>query len=435
LRRSSQYRWRQGRPFFHFLVLAIAVVSTVYGAAGPLHAPTATSALLDPTLGLTYTGLASAGNLGTSARFASFMPPQAGVAEGETAGLFSITSSQSAESGNGSTGISESLPANAAPTPDPATPQAEPDCDASHSEIYCVYTVQPRDTLSLIADRFGLVGSESIANWELLVESNRPDIVSAADPIQAGQNIRVPLENGIIHLVLGGESLGTIAEAFGVSVDAIAAVAGNGISAGQTLVVGQEILVPSPTRIGAPAVETPQPTAVPTPEPPPAEAPAETAAAAETPLPTESPIPVQETPEPTPEPDDGVPEFVPSEAGFIWPVSGAISSYFGPGHPLGIDIDLYNDANAPIVAAATGIVTFAGGDPCCSYGLYVIIDHGNGYRTLYGHLSAIAVSPGQVVSQGDLIGYGGQTGYATGNHLHFEVHLDGDYLDPLSVLP
>ena len=85
--------------------------------------------------------------------------------------------------------------------------------------------------------------------------------------------------------------------------------------------------------------------------------------------------------------------------------------------------------------AAGQAVVFAGGDACCSYGYYVIIDHGNGFETLYGHFSKIAVSTGQKVTQGQTIGYGGHTGYATGDHLHFEVHLNGAIVNPLTYLP
>jgi murein DD-endopeptidase MepM/ murein hydrolase activator NlpD len=124
-----------------------------------------------------------------------------------------------------------------------------------------------------------------------------------------------------------------------------------------------------------------------------------------------------------------------SQYGFIWPVWGPISSYFGPSHPLGIDIDLFEDPNAPIAAAKKGIVTFAGGNSCCSYGLYVVVDHGDGTQTLYAHLSQISVVQGQQVAQGQLLGYGGRTGYATGNHLHFEIHVGDNVVDPLIFLP
>jgi len=82
-----------------------------------------------------------------------------------------------------------------------------------------------------------------------------------------------------------------------------------------------------------------------------------------------------------------------------------------------------------------GTVSFAGGNTCCSYGLYVVVDHANGYQTLYAHLSSISVTKGQTVSQGQVLGKGGRTGYATGNHLHYEVHLNGNIVNPLSYLP
>jgi len=124
-----------------------------------------------------------------------------------------------------------------------------------------------------------------------------------------------------------------------------------------------------------------------------------------------------------------------SRSGFIWPVGGPISSYFGPSHPLGIDVDLFSNPNAAIGAASGGTVTFAGGNACCSYGYYVVVNHGDGFETLYAHFSKIAVSTGQQVSRGQLLGYGGRTGYATGNHLHFEVHLNGKVVNPLEYLP
>ncbi|HEX5397010.1 MAG TPA: M23 family metallopeptidase, partial [Candidatus Limnocylindria bacterium] len=124
-----------------------------------------------------------------------------------------------------------------------------------------------------------------------------------------------------------------------------------------------------------------------------------------------------------------------SNVGFIWPVTGPISSYFGPAHPLGIDIDLFNHHHAAIAAAAGGVVTFAGGNACCSYGYYVVVDHGNGYQTLYAHLSTISVGVGDVVSQGQQVGISGVTGYSTGEHLHFEVHKNGAVVNPLNYLP
>lgn len=120
---------------------------------------------------------------------------------------------------------------------------------------------------------------------------------------------------------------------------------------------------------------------------------------------------------------------------FIWPVQGRrITTRFSATHP-GIDIDQFPDGGNPVVAAAAGTVTFAGGDPCCSYGLYVIVKHADGYSTLYAHLASIAVSVGQVVAQGTVLGRSGNTGFSTGAHLHFEIRKDDVPVDPLSLLP
>jgi murein DD-endopeptidase MepM/ murein hydrolase activator NlpD len=120
---------------------------------------------------------------------------------------------------------------------------------------------------------------------------------------------------------------------------------------------------------------------------------------------------------------------------FIWPVLGPISSYFGPDHPLGIDIDQTNSPNAPVWAAHDGDVVFAGGDPCCSYGRYVILQGVSGLATLYAHLDSIAVTQGQAVSRGTVLGRVGCTGHCTGPHLHFEVIDHGVRRNPLDYLP
>jgi murein DD-endopeptidase MepM/ murein hydrolase activator NlpD len=86
----------------------------------------------------------------------------------------------------------------------------------------------------------------------------------------------------------------------------------------------------------------------------------------------------------------------------------------------------------PILAAMSGKVTTTGINRV--YGNYVIIDHGNGYQTLYAHMSKIIASKGQWVSQGTRIGLVGSTGYSTGPHLHFTVYKNGNTINPMSVL-
>jgi murein DD-endopeptidase MepM/ murein hydrolase activator NlpD len=293
------------------------------------------------------------------------------------------------------------LSSNAGLTPGTGGPgllaRGGPPCDPSQSTVFCVYTVEEGDTLSSIAERFGLQNTEYVTGSDLLVNSNRPDIVSEDDLLQIGQKLRVPTQHGVIHEVVSDETLGEIATRFDVTVEEIMAVPQNNIADANALQRGQILLVPNPKQFAAIAV--------------------------------------------TFEPGESlpVPQIVgggsESSSGFIWPVGGPISSYFSAGHPLGIDIDLYNAYHTPVAAAMSGTVVFAGGNACCSYGYYVVVDHGNGFETLYAHLSEIWVSVGQSVSQGEAVGLSGSTGYSTGEHLHFEVHISGAVVDPLAYLP
>jgi murein DD-endopeptidase MepM/ murein hydrolase activator NlpD len=123
-----------------------------------------------------------------------------------------------------------------------------------------------------------------------------------------------------------------------------------------------------------------------------------------------------------------------SGLGFAWPLHGTITSGFGPrwgGFHPGIDIS--DPRGTPIGASKAGTVIFAGS--MSGYGNFVIIDHGGGYATGYAHQSRIACHEGQDVKQGQIIGYVGSTGHSTGNHLHFEVRVDGHPQNPMRFLP
>ena len=97
-------------------------------------------------------------------------------------------------------------------------------------------------------------------------------------------------------------------------------------------------------------------------------------------------------------------------------------------------IDIGGPYGAPVYAADAGIVTFAGGNPSIGYGNYMILTHGNGYTTLYGHLSGFKLARGAIVGRGTVIGYEGSTGYSTGPHLHFEIRYNGAYVNPCAYL-
>lgn len=120
---------------------------------------------------------------------------------------------------------------------------------------------------------------------------------------------------------------------------------------------------------------------------------------------------------------------------FVWPVmSRRITTKFQSIHQA-IDIDQFPAGGNPAVASADGEVTFAGGDACCSYGLYVIIQHKDGFSSLYAHLSKVEVTQGQLVHQNQEIGLTGNTGNSTGPHIHFAFYYNGEPFDPISVLP
>jgi len=123
----------------------------------------------------------------------------------------------------------------------------------------------------------------------------------------------------------------------------------------------------------------------------------------------------------------------PSSSGLIWPVNGPVVSPFGwrwGRMHEGIDIGV--GYGTPIHAAASGTVVYSGW--MSGYGNFVIIDHGGGMATAYGHQSSIAAGNGQSVSQGQVIGYVGCTGHCFGPHLHFEVRINGSPVDPLGYL-
>ena len=132
---------------------------------------------------------------------------------------------------------------------------------------------------------------------------------------------------------------------------------------------------------------------------------------------------------------------------FGWPERGPITQLFGctdflgepydpncPTRHIHTGIDIAANYGTPIGAADTGIVSLVNWGWGGGYGNYVVITHGNGYATLYAHLSAISVSVNQAVQRGQPIGAEGSTGFSTGPHLHFEIRQNGAYQDPLAFL-
>lgn len=130
----------------------------------------------------------------------------------------------------------------------------------------------------------------------------------------------------------------------------------------------------------------------------------------------------------------------PSALGFQWPVNATVTSEYGYRiHPvygtrrLHAGIDVGAPGGTPIASSNNGVVIFAGTQG--GYGRTVIVDHGSGITTLYAHMSEIGSTQGQTVARGDVLGFVGASGTATGNHLHFEVRVNGGPVNPRNYLP
>jgi murein DD-endopeptidase MepM/ murein hydrolase activator NlpD len=288
-------------------------------------------------------------------------------------------------------------PETEAPTPDAVVAEVE----TAPRPAYFTYTIQPGDTMYSIATAFGL--SESTLLW------NNPEVSADPDLLFVGGTLLVPSVDGVVYNVTLGDTLNGIASYYGVAPADIVSYDPNGLTSADDLIDGMVLVIP-----GAVPPATPAPTAAPTPEP--------------------APLPASGgSSEPAP-PAAGV--VVPS-SGYIWPYYGPITTYFGEprgaSYHKGIDIDGWGNYGAPVASAASGTVVLATWDDW-GLGYHVIVDHGDGSRTIYGHLSEIWVSQGQWVNQGDFVGALGSTGYSTGTHLHFELWIGGIPVDPLAYL-
>ena len=127
--------------------------------------------------------------------------------------------------------------------------------------------------------------------------------------------------------------------------------------------------------------------------------------------------------------------YITGSGQFIWPVPGYrnCSRWYGGSHK---GVDICAAAGTPIYASAGGTVTKAGYNKAgagTGYGYSIIINHGNGYTTVYAHCLSLVVHAGQTVKQGQLIGYVGSTGRSSGNHCHFEIRRNGSYIAPQNV--
>jgi len=243
------------------------------------------------------------------------------------------------------------------------------------------YSVQPGDTISTIAEKFGV--SVDTIRWE-------NDLKSVKD-IKPGQILRILPVTGVRHKVKPGETIYSIAKKYQVDPQAIVDWPYNTFANDETfaLAVGQDLIIPD----GIKPKETPT--------------------------------------APRPTYYAQVPGAGAGTGQFVWPTSGRISQGYSWYHKA---VDIANKDAPDILAADGGTVILAGWVPPMAYGNHVIIDHGNGFVTLYAHMSQIYVSVGQKVARGQAIGKMGSTGRSTGTHLHFEIRQNGVAQNPLNFL-
>jgi len=236
------------------------------------------------------------------------------------------------------------------------------------------HTVQKGETLWDIARRYGIDVDTIVAANDLL------DI----DRLQIGQELTILTVRGALHTVQRGESLWDIARKYEASMEEIVSV--NGLADPSRLKVGQQLVIPG-AQAQAIALRR---------------------------------------------------EQLVSSSGqllrnFDWPVQGRISSRYGTRWGrMHYGLDIAVPSGTPVRASAAGKVTYAGS--MGSYGLLVIIDHGNRVETRYAHNSRIVVKVGQRVKRGDIIAYSGNTGNSTGPHLHFEIRYRGTAVNPENYL-
>lgn len=243
------------------------------------------------------------------------------------------------------------------------------------------YTVKEGDNLSTIAEKFG-VSIESVkwANPSINWQKVKPGVMVSMPPV-----------TGVVYKVKPGDTVYSIAKKFQTEAQGIVDFPMNTFSDDETftLVAGQTLIVPDGIMPDE-AVSAPSLARVLT-------------------------------------PDAG---SVSATGTFVWPTFGKISQPFRYYHK---GTDIANSAGTAVLAADSGRIVVSGWTNV-GYGNHIIIDHENGFQTLYAHLSSISVVTGQKVSRGATIGAIGSTGRSTGPHLHFEIRMAGGNVDPLGYL-
>ncbi|MFH1745174.1 MAG: peptidoglycan DD-metalloendopeptidase family protein [bacterium] len=246
-----------------------------------------------------------------------------------------------------------------------------------------IYTVQGGDTISTIAENFGI--SVSTILWE--------NNLSAHSLIRPGDELGILQGSGVVHTVARGENLSFISQKYDVSQEEI--LDANNFD-GANLKIGQELFIPGGRKEYAAPAPVKKYTAI---------------SAFEDIIDLSSAKSVQGNK-------------------MAWPTVGSrITQYYSWKHYA---IDIGNKTGTPIYAADSGTIEIAGWGT--GYGNQIVINHGGGKKTRYGHLSKFYVKRGERVTKGQAIGAMGSTGWSTGPHLHFEVIINGKKYNPLNYI-
>ena len=262
--------------------------------------------------------------------------------------------------------------------------EGEPVAVTGPSRIFSIqiYKVLPADNLQTIAARYDL-------RPETILWAN-PKLESNPDLLWPGQQLIIPPVDGVMHVVRPGDTLSSLAVKYKVSVEEIVEFPLNNLdSANSPINSGRQLIIPNGTK---PYV-------------------ARQVAMYRGPVPADA---------------------VRGSGNFAWPVSGHITQRFWNGHRA---IDVGARAGAPIVAADSGYVIKASHGWNGGYGRMVMIDHGNGFVSLYAHMHTVYVRQGENVAKGERLGTVGNTGRSTGPHLHFEIRQNGAARNPFYFLP
>ncbi len=244
------------------------------------------------------------------------------------------------------------------------------------------YVIEDGDTLSSIGNKF------KISVDALKYVNNLSDY----SVLNVGDQIVIPPVTGLIHTVAKGDTLSSIANKYSVAPQAIADF--NYILNTSSLVVGSELVIPD--------AKIPQNVVVPSPS-------------------YLAPLPSAVDPNA-------------SSGWCMWPTTTRIITQYFSWYHNGLDIaNPSGNAMPPLYACAGGVVTRSGWDPW-GLGLHVRIDHGNGYETVYGHMSRVDIGYGDTVAKGQALGLMGNTGRSTGPHVHFTINFNGVSQNPLNYI-